>query len=72
MAVHHIDPLHTTAHDPANYPDDLLSTLCIVCHAKTDDQDGDVKWPINGRGDEARLDRLQNPEDKQTSLDDFR
>jgi hypothetical protein len=40
-------------------------------HAKIEQQDGDLLWPVNGRGDEAKLDRLENPESRQTKLDDF-
>jgi hypothetical protein len=42
-----------------------------VCHAKTELQDGEQLWPVNGRGDEARLYRLENPESRQTKLDEF-
>ena len=34
-------------------------------------QDGQEKSPVNGRGEDARLERLSNPESKQTTLDDF-
>lgn len=34
-------------------------------------QDREEKGPVNGRGEDARLDRLSNPESEQTKLDDF-
>lgn len=71
LGVHHIDPLETTEYNPYDYPDELLATLCKVCHAKTEQQGGELLWPVNGRGDESKLDRLENPESRQTKLDEF-
>lgn len=71
LGVHHIDPLEDTEYDERNYPDELLVTLCEVCHPKSEYQDGQMKWPINGRDDEARLERLSNPKSWQTYIDEF-
>ena len=72
LGVHHIAPLQNTKYDESNYPDDLLATLCKPCHAKTEEQDGDLKWPVNSRGRDAKLDRLKNPKPAQTHLPNFR
>ena len=68
---HHIDPLRETEYDWNRYPDDLVASLCDVCHPKSDKQEGRMRWPINGRGDEARLERLRDPKSWQTCLDEF-
>lgn len=36
LQVHHLDYFSNT--DPWNYPDDMLITLCKVCHAKENDR----------------------------------
>jgi hypothetical protein len=74
MCVHHIDPLETTEQDPYDYPDELLATLCDICHGATEYQDGsqgDLLWPVNGRGEEAKLHRVEDLKSKQTKMDDF-
>ena len=68
---HHIDPLRDTEYDWNRYPDDLVASLCDVCHPKSDKQEGRMRWPINGRSDEARLERLRDPKSWQTCLDEF-
>ncbi len=68
---HHIDPLRDTEYDWNKYPDDLVASLCDVCHPKTDKQGGRMKWPVNARGNEARLERLRDPKSWQTYLDEF-
>ena len=69
LDVHHIDPISDSDQDPFDYPDDLLATLCEKCHSTTEYQDGDMKYPVNGRGEDARLDRIENPRWKQETLD---
>jgi hypothetical protein len=71
MDVHHVKPLEKWEGDENDYPDDLLTTLCRVCHSKSEYQDEELKGPLNGRGDDARLDRLNSPKSRQSSLDDF-
>ncbi len=66
---HHVDPLAETEHDWNNYPDDLVVPLCDVCHPKADSQDERMKWPLNGRGDSAKPERLNNPKNRQLKLD---
>ncbi len=61
VAVHHIIPLSEGVYDAYDYPDELLITLCSVCHTVTELQRGYEKWPVNGRGIHARLDRLMGP-----------
>ena len=53
------------------YPDFLLATMCPNCHSKSDQQEGAMKWPRNSRGDKAKPDNLENPRERQTSLDEF-
>ncbi|UCE09744.1 MAG: HNH endonuclease, partial [Candidatus Thorarchaeota archaeon] len=71
IGVHHVKPLENWDGDWHDYPDEMLATLCEKCHSKTECQERDLKWPQNGRGEDARLDRLHNPESRQAGLDDF-
>ncbi|MHA2379662.1 MAG: hypothetical protein ACXADS_10305 [Candidatus Thorarchaeota archaeon] len=71
MGVHHMKALDEWGGDGYDYPDDLLTTLCQVCHGKSEYQDGDLKRPTDGRGDDAKLDRLKSQKSKQSALDDF-
>jgi hypothetical protein len=71
LPVHHAIPLEDWDGDPSEYPDFLLATMCLKCHSKSDQQKGAMKWPINSRGDDAKLENLENPRERQTSLDDF-
>jgi hypothetical protein len=64
-------PLEDYDGDWYKYPDKKVVTLCDTCHGASEYQDGDEKEPVNGRGEDARLDRLSNPENEQTKLDDF-
>ena len=68
---YHVIPLEEYDGDWYRYPDEKVVTLCTVCHGATEYQDGKEKWPVNGRGEDARLDRLSNPMSEQTTLDDF-
>ncbi len=68
---HHIDPLAETDQDWNNYPDDLVVPLCDVCHPKADSQDERMKGPLNGRGEAAKPERLNNPKYRQLKLDDL-
>jgi hypothetical protein len=68
LECHHIDPLGETEYEWKRYPDDLVVPLCKVCHPVTEGQDGRMKRPLNGRGDDAKLDRLENPPWKQGRL----
>jgi 5-methylcytosine-specific restriction endonuclease McrA len=68
---HHVIPLEDYNGDWHSYPDEKVTTLCEVCHGASEYQDGKEKWPLNGRGDDARLDRLTYPHNRQTSLDEF-
>jgi 5-methylcytosine-specific restriction endonuclease McrA len=70
LECHHIDPLRETEYDWKKYPDDLVVPLCGVCHPNAERQEGRMKPPINGRGEDARLDRLENPPWKQMRLDE--
>lgn len=47
-----------------------MAPLCDVCHPLSDRQDGRMKKPLNGRGEDAKLDRLDNPPWKQMKLDE--
>ncbi|MHA1769957.1 MAG: HNH endonuclease [Candidatus Thorarchaeota archaeon] len=62
LSVHHIVPRRSWLGDLDDYPDGFLVTLCNVCHAKTEQQKSYLKVPINGRGENARLDRLRESE----------
>ena len=64
-------PLEEYDKDWYSYPDEKVVTLCTTCHGATESQDSEEKWPINGRGEDARLDRLSNPESEQATLDEF-
>ncbi|MHA1136706.1 MAG: NUMOD3 domain-containing DNA-binding protein [Candidatus Thorarchaeota archaeon] len=68
---HHVIPLEEYEGDWKSYPDDKIATVCDTCHGVSEYQDGDEKWPVNGRGEDARLDRLSNPKSQQTTLDEF-
>lgn len=68
---HHIIPLEDYDGDWNSYPDEKIATLCDTCHGVSEYQDGNEKWPVNGHGEDARLDRLSNPENTQKTLDDF-
>jgi hypothetical protein len=49
----------------ATQPFDIGFSPCrMKMMPKTEQEDGDLKWPVNGRGDEAKLDRLENPESR--------
>jgi cytochrome c553 len=64
-------PLEEYDADWYSYPDEKVVTLCTSCHGATEYQQDEEKWPINGRGDEAKLDRLANPKSEQTTLDEY-
>jgi hypothetical protein len=70
-SVHHAIPLEDWDGNPSEYPDFLLATMCLKCHSKSDQQQGAMKWPLNSRGDDAKLENLENPRERQTSLDEF-
>jgi 5-methylcytosine-specific restriction endonuclease McrA len=71
LEAHHIDPLRETEHSWNNYPDDLVASLCETCHPPTDSQGERMKGPLNGRGDSAKPERLNNPKYRQLKLDDL-
>jgi hypothetical protein len=71
LPVHHVIPLEEWDGDPSEYPDFLLTTMCANCHSKSDNHDGAMKWPRNSRGDKAKPENLENPRERQTSLDEF-
>ena len=64
-------PLEDYEDDWYNYPDEMVKTLCDTCHGASEYQSGAEKSPVNGRGEDAKLERLSNPESEQTKLDDF-
>ena len=64
-------PLEEHEGDWHSYPDEKVATLCTTCHGASEYQKGDEKSPVNGRGEDAKLERLSNPESEQTTLDDF-
>jgi hypothetical protein len=68
---HHMIPLENYEEDWDKYPDEKVTTLCDTCHGASEYQKGEEKWPVNGRGEDARLDRLSNPESRQATLDEF-
>ena len=61
LQCHHIDPLADTEYEWDKYPDDMVVPLCEVCHPPTESQDGKMKKPLNGRGSNAKPERLNNP-----------
>ncbi|NHI83613.1 MAG: hypothetical protein EAX81_04865 [Candidatus Thorarchaeota archaeon] len=71
LGVHHIKPLEDWEGNPHDYPDELLCTLCKVCHTISEAQGGEMKWPINGRGEDVKYERLNNPEWRQSRLPEF-
>lgn len=71
LNCHHVIPLEDYEGNWHSYPDEKVQTLCDTCHGASEYQKGEEKWPVNGRGEDARLDRLSNPEGRQTELDDF-
>jgi 5-methylcytosine-specific restriction endonuclease McrA len=71
LPVHHVIPLEEWDGEPSEYPDFLLSTMCPNCHSKSDNHKGAMKWPRNSRGDKAKPEKLENPRERQTSLDEF-
>ena len=64
-------PLEDYDGDWYKYPDKKVVTLCDTCHGASEYQEGEEKWLVNGRGEEARLDQLSNPKSRQIVLDDF-
>jgi 5-methylcytosine-specific restriction endonuclease McrA len=52
---HHVIPLEDYDGNWYKYPDERVVTLCDTCHGVSEYQDGKEKWPVNGRGEEARL-----------------
>lgn len=68
---HHVIPLEDYEGEWKSYPDDKIATVCDTCHGASEYQDGEEKWPVNGRGDDAQLDRLSNPKSEQSTLDEF-
>lgn len=60
LSGHHIEPLRTTKFDWADYPDELVVTLCKKCHNKSDSQPGRFKKPVNARGKTGHLERLND------------
>jgi len=71
MSGHYVIPLEDWEDDWYDDSDELVTTLCEVCYRKSEYQDAKMKWPINGRGDDARLERLRDPKSSQTYLDEF-
>jgi 5-methylcytosine-specific restriction endonuclease McrA len=71
LPIHHVIPLDDWDGDPSEYPDFLLSTMCPNCHSKSNNHEGAMKWPRNSRGDKAKPENLENPRERQTSLDEF-
>ncbi|MHA2064446.1 MAG: HNH endonuclease [Candidatus Thorarchaeota archaeon] len=71
LPVHHVIPLEDWDGEPSEYPDFLLSTMCPNCHSKSDNHVGAMKWPRSSRGDKAKPENLENPRERQTSLDEF-
>jgi len=68
---HHVTLLEDYEGDWYRYPDEMVTTLCDRRHGAFEYQDGEEKWPINGRGEEAKLGRLSGLRNKQTKLPDF-
>jgi hypothetical protein len=64
-------PLEDYDGDWYKYSDGMVTTLCDTCHGASEYQKSVEKWPVNGRGEEARLDRLSNLRCRQAVLDDF-
>ncbi|MFW9962332.1 MAG: HNH endonuclease [Candidatus Sifarchaeia archaeon] len=51
LDVHHTYPLNSwidDGHDPSEYPENWLMTLCKSCHSKTEAGDGVFKIPPIG------------------------
>jgi hypothetical protein len=71
LPVHHVIPLEEWDGDPSEYPDFLLTTMCVNCHSKSDNHEGAMKWSHNSRGDKAKPKNLENPRERQSSLDEF-
>jgi hypothetical protein len=56
LDTHHQYPINDwidDGHDPRDYPDEWLSTLCKSCHKKSESQEGVFKPPISNPNTES-------------------
>ncbi len=61
----------TTDFNWESYPDGLVAPLGSICHPTTDAQEGRMKWPLNGRGEDAKKGYPKKLATRQTGVDEF-